>query len=97
MAPCGDHPPPGIARPAPRAATPHPPVAVRPTAGSAAFIAREHWPDEQCLEHGGAGWTVIVRSVSQHTAVVDFPHARAPSGAPFAPTRVPLYMLRMQP
>ncbi|KAL1528090.1 hypothetical protein AB1Y20_009456 [Prymnesium parvum] len=57
----------------PQPAQPAPPID-RPAAGATAFIPRECWPDEPCLEHNGAGWTVLVRSVTRHTAVVDFPY-----------------------
>ncbi|KAL1499619.1 hypothetical protein AB1Y20_011818 [Prymnesium parvum] len=63
-------------------------------AGATALVARECWPNEPCAENGGAGWTVTVLSVTRHTAVIQFLHARAPSGAPYAPIRVQLQMLR---
>mmetsp|Transcript_31984 Transcript_31984/g.79649 ORF Transcript_31984/g.79649 Transcript_31984/m.79649 type:complete len:218 (+) Transcript_31984:1358-2011(+) len=65
-----------------------------PKAGETAFIPKECWPNSPCPEHGGAGWTVTVLSVTRHTAVVKFLHARTPSGAPYAPIRVQLQILR---
>ncbi|KAL1508133.1 hypothetical protein AB1Y20_007721 [Prymnesium parvum] len=62
--------------------------------GDSAFIPRECWPGEPCDEHGGAGWTVTILALTRHTAMVKFPHARTPSGAPYAPVRVQLQVLR---
>ncbi|KAL1521814.1 hypothetical protein AB1Y20_021465 [Prymnesium parvum] len=64
------------------------------SAGACAFISRAYWPNEPCDEHKGAGWTVQIVSTTKHTALITFPRARAPSGAPFEPVRVQLRMLQ---
>ncbi|MDC0526059.1 reverse transcriptase domain-containing protein, partial [bacterium] len=48
------------------------------------LIPRDHWPDDQCDEHEGRGWEVIIVKRSGEWALCKFVSARTAEGVPYA-------------
>ena len=63
--------------------------------GMSVILPRELWPDEACVECGGAGWMATIQRLFPTAAPLTFDVARTAEGGEYGAVRVPLANLRV--
>ena len=74
------------------------PLQPKSAKGRCVFIPHSIWPDYECTENGGAGWSAVIKTCTAGgIAKVQFDHATDDEGRPYPDEHVRLSDLRPRP